>query len=58
MANEALAMIDPQNMDRPLSIGVPFQLAPFQLAERQNAPAERISFIDALRWLQHARPGQ
>jgi hypothetical protein len=27
-------------------------------AERQNAPAERISFIDALRWLQQARPGQ
>lgn len=27
-------------------------------AQRQNVPAERVSFIDALRWLQHARPGQ
>lgn len=27
-------------------------------ASRQNVPVERISFIDALRWLCHARPGK
>ncbi len=29
-----------------------------QAAKRQGVPPARISFIDALRWLRHARPGQ
>ena len=29
----------------------------FRAAQRQNVPLDRISFIDALRWLWHASPG-
>lgn len=29
----------------------------FRAAQRQGVPLERISFIDALRWLWHASPG-
>lgn len=34
------------------------RLAMLEAAHRQKAPVERISFIDALRWLREARPGQ
>ena len=30
----------------------------FRAAQRQNVPLDRISFIDALRWLWHASPGR
>ena len=33
------------------------RLVMLEAARRQNVPVERISFIDALRWLAHARPG-
>lgn len=33
------------------------RLVMLEAARRQNVPLERISFIDALRWLAHARPG-
>jgi hypothetical protein len=29
-----------------------------QAAQRQDVPADRVSFIDALRWLRRARPGE
>jgi hypothetical protein len=34
------------------------RLVMLQAASRQGVPPERISFIDALRWLRHARAGQ
>ena len=34
------------------------RLAMLEAAERQNVPVERISFIDALRWLCHTQPGE
>lgn len=34
------------------------RLVMLQAAQRQDVPLERISFIDALRWLRHAQPGQ
>lgn len=34
------------------------RLVMLRAAEKQNVPPERISFIDAWRWLQHAQPGQ
>ena len=34
------------------------RLVMLQAAKRQGVPPARISFIDALRWLRHARPGQ
>ena len=33
------------------------RLVMLEAAKRQKVPVERISFIDALRWLQHAPPG-
>jgi hypothetical protein len=29
-----------------------------QASRRQDVPPDRISFVDALRWLRHARPGE
>jgi Transposase DDE domain len=34
------------------------RLVTFTAAHQQGVPADRISFIDALRWLRHARPGE
>ena len=34
------------------------RLVMLRAAERQEVPPERISFIDALRWLRHVQPGQ
>jgi Transposase DDE domain len=34
------------------------RLVMLQAAERQGVPPERISFVDAMRWLRHVRPGQ
>lgn len=34
------------------------RLVMLRAADQQGVPLERISFIDALRWLCHARPGQ
>jgi hypothetical protein len=34
------------------------RLVMFEAAKRQEVPADRISFIDALRWLTNARPGE
>jgi hypothetical protein len=34
------------------------RLVMLRAAQRQEVPPERISFIDALRWLRHVRPGQ
>jgi DDE family transposase len=34
------------------------RLVMLRAAERQEVPPERISFVDALRWLRHVRPGQ
>ena len=30
----------------------------FQASRRQGVQPDRISFVDALRWLRHARPGE
>jgi hypothetical protein len=34
------------------------RLVMLRAAKRQQVPADRISFIDAMRWLRHAQPGQ
>jgi hypothetical protein len=34
------------------------RLVMLEAAQRQKVPVERISFIDARRWLQHVRPGE
>jgi hypothetical protein len=33
------------------------RLVMLEASHRQNVPVERISFVDALRWLTEARPG-
>jgi multisubunit Na+/H+ antiporter MnhG subunit len=34
------------------------RLVMLRAAERQGVPPDRISFVDAMRWLRHVRPGQ